>query len=114
MTTQSAQDVTQETASTYDRCIEIRLVAPTPRVRYEKGKPVKEEGPDFERVLRAIRPSVEAALQGIYGSETEIRLVEGKSADVRLSGTFSVKAGEVRTRVQEAVADAFDNLESVE
>lgn len=112
--TGSAQDVTTRDKPAFDRCIEVRLVAPTPRVRYEKGKPVKEEGPDFTRVMAAIRPSVEHSLQAIYGPETEIRLVQGKAADVRLSGTFPVKAGEVRARVQEAVAEAFDNLESVE
>lgn len=112
--TQSAQDVTLSSAPAFERCIEVRLVSPTPRVRYEKGKPVKEEGPDFGRVMAAIQPSVERSLQAIYGAETEIRLVQGKAADVRLSGTFAVKAGEVRARVQEAVAEAFDNLESVE
>lgn len=40
--------------------------------------------------------------------------MRGKAADVRLSGTFAVKAGEVRARVQEAAVEAFDNLESVE
>lgn len=112
--TGSAQDVTPGDKATFDRCIEVRLVAPTPRIRYEKGKPVKEEGPDFERVMAAIQPSVEQSLQAIYGPETEVRLVQGKAADVRLSGTFPVKAGEIRARVNEAVAEAFDNLESVE
>jgi hypothetical protein len=109
--TQSALDRTDDAASSFDRCIEVRVVAPAPRVRYEKGQPVREAGPDFERVIAAVRPSVEAALQAVYGVGTEIRLVEGKSADVRLTGTFPVKAGEVRQRVSEALADAFDGLE---
>jgi hypothetical protein len=109
--TQSAEDVTEELTPAFDRCIEVRVVAPQARVRYEKGQPVREAGPDFGRVIAAIFPVVEQGLQAVYGAGTEIRVVEGKAADVRLTGTFPVKAGEVRQRVSEVLADAFDGLE---
>ncbi|GAA5533974.1 hypothetical protein [Deinococcus aluminii] len=110
--TESAENVMdQPEAQNHDRQIEIRLALPAPRVRYEKGKAVKEAGPDMTRVIALIRPQVEGALQRVYGAQTEVRFTVGRASDVRLSGTFPVKVSEVRLRVAEVLEDAFENLE---
>lgn len=98
----------------YERQIEIRLALPTGRVRYEKGQAVREAGPDPEWVISFIQPGVERALQRVYGPETEIRFSVGKTMDVRLSGVFPVKAGEIKERVAGVLEEAFENMENPE
>ncbi|WP_221091177.1 hypothetical protein [Deinococcus aquaedulcis] len=93
------------------RAIEIRLAQPAPRVRYEKGKPVKEPAPDMTRVVRALEGEVTAALQDLYGTQTGVVLTVAKANDIRLSGTFAEKAGVVRERVGEVLSLAFEGLE---
>ncbi|MVN89165.1 hypothetical protein GO986_20730 [Deinococcus sp. HMF7620] len=108
--TQSAQDVTPD-APAFVRQIEIRLAQPAPRVRYEKGKPVKEPTPDMTRVIRALEDEVTAALQGLYGLDTKVIFTVAKAGDIRLAGPFSDKAPAIRAQVGEVLAQAFDNLD---
>lgn len=107
----SAQDVNGAPKPTFTRQIEIRLAQPAPRVRYEKGKAVKEPTPDMDRVIRAIEDDVTAAVQAVYGTQTEVTLTAARAADIRLTGTFQEKAGVIRERVGEILASTFDNLD---
>ncbi|WP_022803142.1 hypothetical protein [Deinococcus ficus] len=108
---QSAQDVNDTSIPAFTRQIEIRLAQPAPRVRYEKGKAIKEPVPDMDRVIRAIEDDITAAVQAVYGPQTEVTLTAAKAADIRLTGTFQEKAGVIRERVGEILASAFDNLD---
>ena len=108
---ESAQDVNGAASPAFTRQIEIRLAQPAPRVRYEKGKPVKEPTPDMDRIIRAIEDDITAAVQAVYGAETEVMLTAAKAADIRLTGTFQEKPGVIRERVGEILAGAFDNLD---
>lgn len=109
----SAQDVTTE-ASPFTRRIEIRLAERQPRVRYEKGKPVKEPVADMQKVIAALKGEVTHNLQLAYGPETEIMITTAKAQDVRLTGAFQQKVHEVKILVGEVLADAFENLEMPE
>ena len=106
----SAQDVTVE-VSTFTRRIEIRLAEPQPRIRYEKGKPVKEPVPDMQRVIAALEDEVTQNLQLVYGPETEIVIITARAQDVRLTGSFQQKANDIKAKVGEILANAFENLE---
>ncbi|MFC4427252.1 hypothetical protein [Deinococcus navajonensis] len=105
----SAQDVNE--LPSFLRQIEIRLGQPAPRVRYEKGRPIREPSADMDRVLQAIEHEVTAALQAIYGTQTAVRLTVARTQDIRLSGTFSEKAGVVRERVGDILGQALENLD---
>ncbi|MBZ9752170.1 hypothetical protein GO986_11935 [Deinococcus sp. HMF7620] len=108
---ESAQDVTEAPSSPFVRQIEIRLAQPTPRVRYEKGKPIKEPAPDMNRVIRALEDEVTAAVQQLYGPQTEVTFAAAKAGDIRFAGAFTEKPGVMRERVSEILGIAFDNLD---
>lgn len=95
----------------FTRRIEIRLAEPQPRVRYEKGKAVKEPVPDMQKVITALEEEVTHNLQLAFGSDTEIVITTARAQDVRLTGTFQQKATEIKILVGEVLADAFENLE---
>lgn len=104
--TDSAVDVTA-----FTRQIEIRLAEPQPRIRYEKGKPVREPVPDMQRVIAALEEEVTHHLQIAYGSETEVVITTAKAQDIRLTGAFQQKANNIKKLVGEVLADAFENME---
>ena len=89
----------------------MRLAEPAPRVRYEKGKAIKEPTPDMNRVIAAIEDEVTEKIQAVYGEETEVRLSVAKAADIRLNGTFGEKAPETRKVVGEILANIMEHLE---
>lgn len=107
----SADDRTPPGAA-HDRRIEIRMAFPE-RVRYEKGQPVRERGPDPNRVFGLLHPEVARALQDHYGPHTEVTFAVGRTPDVRLTGRFPEKPGDVKERVQETLALALEGLGEV-
>ena len=96
-------------ATGYTRQIEIRLVFPE-KIRYEQGKPVKEPGPDPERVIAALRPEVEQGIQQRYGEETEVVFRVAQAPSIRVTGQFGEKAGVTGAFVQEILDGAFEHL----
>lgn len=105
--TRSVQDNSEATG--YTRQIEIRMVFPE-KIRYEKGKPVKEPGPDPERVIAALRPEVERGVQEKYGEETEVVFRVAQAPSIRVSGQFGEKAAMTGAFVQEVLDGVFENL----
>lgn len=108
---ESVQSVQESEESPFTRRIEVRLVEPQARLRYEKGKPVKEPMPDFDRVIADIHPQIEEGLQAKYGLQTEVIITTGKAQDVRLTGIFAEKAGVIRDVVRDLLSTAFETLE---
>ncbi|THF70382.1 hypothetical protein E7T06_07920 [Deinococcus sp. Arct2-2] len=104
-----ASEITEERTVHFARRIEVRLAFPT-RVRYEQGKAVKEPGPDPERVIALIQDPVTASLRVQYGDDTAVELMEGKAADVRLTGVFPEKTDAVKQAVYAALDLAFEGL----
>ena len=92
------------------RQIEIRMVF-AEQVRYVKGNPVRKTGPDPARVMAALHPELERAVQAVYGEQTTVVINEGKSSDIRLTGNFFEKAPVVRSAVGEMLALALEGLE---
>ena len=109
--TLSAVDVTSPETTSYTRQIEIRLAQPTPHVRYEKGKVVKEPVADMARVIEKIQPELTVALQSLYGAQTEVRITLAQAADIRVQGQFKDKAGVIRAVVEDLLSNVFDHLE---
>ncbi|GAA5502375.1 hypothetical protein Dxin01_02119 [Deinococcus xinjiangensis] len=107
----SAADVIEAEEPRFTRQIEIRLARPTPHIRYEKGKVVKEPVADMERVIEKIRPELTVALQSLYGGETEVRITLAQAADIRVQGQFKDKAGVIRAVVEDLLSNVFDHLE---
>ncbi len=98
-----AEDNQPEESSGYTRSIEVRLARPQPRIRYEKGEPVREPMPDQERIIGAIAGDLTRALQTKYGTETEIFITSAHSPSVRLLGQFADKTSVVGAYVQEVL-----------
>jgi hypothetical protein len=92
------------------RQIEIRMVF-AEQVRYVKGNPVREAGPDPARVMAALHPELERAVQAVYGEQTTLVINEGKSSDIRLTGNFFEKAPVTRAAVGVMLAAALEELE---
>lgn len=90
--------------------VEIRLPRPATRVRYEKGRAVREAGPDMDRVLAAVRGPITEELQRRFGA-VEVEVVLAQSADIRLTGSFGQKPAEVRAAVGEVLETVFEGLE---
>lgn len=107
--THSAEDVDVSETTDYTRQIEVRLTFPE-RVRYEKGRPVKEPGPDPERVIAALRPEVERGIQEKYGEETEVTFRVAQAPSIRVNGSFGEKAGVTSAFVQGILDGAFEHL----
>ena len=107
--TQPVQDQDSSGSTGYTRQIEIRLTFPE-RVRYEKGRPVKEVGPDPERVIAALRPEVEQGIQEKYGEETEVTFRTAQAPSIRVNGQFGEKAGTISAFVQGVLDGAFEHL----
>ncbi|GGL93690.1 hypothetical protein GCM10010840_34570 [Deinococcus aerolatus] len=96
-------------ATGYTRQIEIRMVFPE-KIRYEKGRPVKEPGPDPERVIAALRPEVERGVQGRYGEETEVIFRVAQAPSIRVTGQFGEKVAITAAFAQEVLDGAFEHL----
>ena len=108
---ESAVDITGDEVTVYQRQIEVRLARPAPRVRYEKGKAIKEPTPDMNRVIAAIEDDLTAAIQGVYGEQTEVRLKLAQAPDIRLTGTFQEKPAIIREVVGEMLANTLEGLD---
>ena len=108
---ESAMDVTGNEVTVYQRQIEVRLARPAPRVRYEKGKAIKEPTPDMSRVIAAVEDDLTAAIQGVYGEQTEVRLTLAQAPDIRLTGSFQEKPAAIREVVGEMLASALEGLD---
>ena len=108
---ESAVDITGDEVTVYQRQIEVRLARPAPRVRYEKGKAVKEPTPDMSRVIAAVEDDLTAAIQGVYGEQTEVRLKLAQAPDIRLTGTFQEKPAAIREVVGEMLANTLEGLD---
>ncbi|CAM3507111.1 hypothetical protein DESA109040_14800 [Deinococcus saxicola] len=93
----------------YTRRIEIRMVFPE-KIRYEKGNPVKEPGPDPERVIAALRPEVERGIQEKYGEETEVVFRVAQAPSIRVTGQFGQKVAVTAAFAQEVLDGAFEHL----
>ncbi|CAM3440081.1 hypothetical protein DESA109040_12735 [Deinococcus saxicola] len=96
-------------ATGYTRQIEIRMVFPE-KIRYEKGRPVKEPGPDPERVIAALRPEVEQGIQDKYGEETEVIFRVAQAPSIRVTGQFGEKVAVTGAFAQEVLDGAFEHL----
>lgn len=107
--TQPIQEQDDSESTAYTRQIEIRMVFPE-KVRYEKGKPVKEPGPDPERVIAALRPEVERGIQGRYGEETEVIFRVAQAPSIRVNGHFGEKVAVTAAFAQEVLDGAFEHL----
>lgn len=71
----------------FTRRIEVRLALPRPQVRYVQGKPVREGGPDPERLILAIQPDLLSLVEERYGAQTELVITTATAPGVRvLSG----------------------------
>ena len=80
------------------------------KIRYEKGKPVKEPGPDPERVIAALRPEVERGVQGRYGEETEVIFRVAQAPSIRVTGQFGEKAGVTGHLFKKCWTASFEHL----
>lgn len=107
--TEPIEDQTDLETMGYTRQIEIRMVFPE-KIRYEKGQPIKEPGPDPERVIAALRPEVERGIQDKYGEETEVIFRVAQAPSIRVTGQFGEKAGVTGAFVQEVLDGVFENL----
>ena len=106
---QDNQDASNTETALYTRRIEIRLTFPE-KVRYDKGRPIKEAGPAPERVIEALRPEVERGIQDRYGEETEVVFRVAQAPSIRVTGQFGEKAAVTGAYVQEVLDGAFEHL----
>ncbi|CAM4058210.1 DinI-like family protein [Deinococcus marmoris] len=107
--TEPIEDQQDSEATGYTRQIEIRMVFPE-KIRYEKGKAVKEPGPDPERVIAALRSEVERGVQDRYGEETQVIFRVAQAPSIRVTGQFGEKVAITAAFVQEVLDGAFEHL----